>query len=54
MANFTERVELNQVTFPNYEVLHTPMEKQGVSRLITAYEGQTCPSPWVKAERRLA
>lgn len=51
MANFTVRVELHQATFADHEVLHT-MEEQCLSRLITAHDGQTCPSAWAKAERR--
>ncbi len=48
MANFTVRVELHQAEWDDYQALHSAMELQGFSRLITADNGTTYHLPWAE------
>ena len=45
MARFTVRVELHRATEGDYEQLHSAMEAEGFSRLLTSDEGETYHLP---------
>ena len=48
MAQFTVRVELHDAQWNDYETLHTAMQQQGFSRLITTDDGRIYHMPWAE------
>jgi hypothetical protein len=48
MAQFTIRIELHDAQWPDYDTLHSAMERQGFSRLIAGDDGRTYQLPWAE------
>lgn len=45
MSSYTARIELHSENYSDFEILHTAMQNQGFSRLITSDDGITYHLP---------